>query len=256
MKAVGGSRGRYFGALDPRARMAFFIASLIVVFRAEQFSTLLICFTVVLVLALVERLNWARLLRPVRYLVWLLPVTFVIHLLFAPDLGALSLKEGWKGVSVPALSYAGFFSCRVALMLLISALLLATVSAPEMVESLRRLCRPLRAVRLPVDELAQVLYLTLSFVPILGDEAAWLREAQIARGIRPGSSLRSRVTGSLPIVIPLFFSSLSRAGRVAVAMESRGYSSGSRRTSHIELRFGLVDGLVSGAMALWVATTF
>ena len=250
------SRGGYFSSLDPRARVAFAAASLIVVFRAERVSTLVVTGAVVLALVLAERLSWAMFLRPVRYLVWLLPVTFLVHVLFAPEIGALSLSDGWRGLTDQVFLYAGFYTGRIAVMLLISALLISTISSPEIVESLRRLGRPLRVFRVPVEDIAQLIYLSISFVPILGDELQSIREAQIARGLRPGKSLRSRARGSLPIVIPLFFSALGRAGRLAVAMESRGYSSGARRTSYVQMRFGLVDAAFVSVMVHWVATTF
>ncbi len=245
-----------FGSLDPRARTAFTLASLMVVFRAEGIVTLVFCSLLVTLVILTERLNWRRFTRPVRYLAWLLPITFAVHLLLAPEVGAVSIREGWNGLSAPAVVYAGFYTARITTMLLITALLIATVSTPELVESLRRMGRPLRVFRARVEEIALVIYLTLSFVPILGEEAERLREAQTARGIRRGGSLRNRIAGTLPLIIPLFFTSLRRADRLAVAMESRGYSSGHRRTSYMQLRFVPVDALFTAAMVLWVATSF
>jgi len=63
-----------------------------------------------------------------------------------------------------------------------------------------------------------------------------IAKAQASRGagIGGGGSLWRRARQALPLVIPLFLTSLRRAENMALAMEARGYSSGQAHTSMTE----------------------
>lgn len=69
----------------------------------------------------------------------------------------------------------------------------------------------------------------LRFIPTLIEEMEAISQAQKARGFRMrGRGPIARVRAYAPVAVPLVLSSLSRAERMAVAMETRGYGSGTR----------------------------
>jgi len=77
-----------------------------------------------------------------------------------------------------------------------------------------------------------MLTLALRFVPTLLEEAERISKAQAARGFSlEGKGLFRKGMGLLPLIVPLFVSTLRRAEDLAQALEARGYHPGVTRTS-------------------------
>jgi energy-coupling factor transporter transmembrane protein EcfT len=83
-----------------------------------------------------------------------------------------------------------------------------------------------------------VFTLALRFVPTLAEELEKLLKAQAARGadIRMGSNIISRTRQLVPVMVPLFLSTLRRSEELTEAMIARGYSGGVGRSHFIRLR--------------------
>ena len=68
--------------------------------------------------------------------------------------------------------------------------------------------------------------------------------AQKARGVDFGEgSIVQKVKAMIPILIPLFATSLKRADSLAIAMEARGYKGGKGRSQYRQLRWSQKDTL-------------
>ena len=86
--------------------------------------------------------------------------------------------------------------------------------------------------------------LALRFVPTLIEETEKIINAQKARGVNfESGSLLRRARALVPILIPLFISSFTRATELAVAMECRCYTGGEGRTRMNELHLTVRDWL-------------
>ena len=124
-------------------------------------------------------------------------------------------------------------------LILLINLLAVTTSLNAVIHGVEHLLRPLGRLGLPSHELALVVGLSIRFVPVLGEETERLMKAQAARGADFGRGRRGliqRIRRMLPLLIPLFISSLERAEDVAVAMESRGYLGSRGRTHWVQLQ--------------------
>jgi energy-coupling factor transporter transmembrane protein EcfT len=128
----------------------------------------------------------------------------------------------------------------------IAILLGATTPVAELPAAVDRLCAPLRAVRLPVDEFVAAFTLVVRAFPLLLDEvrtlyAAWrLRRPVLPRGLRVVTELHN-------VLITAIAASLRRARDLARAIDARGGLTGVARPP---LRIGLRDAvtlLVTGA---------
>jgi len=132
----------------------------------------------------------------------------------------------------------------LALFLLVS-LLTFTTTTTELSHGTERLLSPLARLGVPAHELALVFTIALRFVPTLAQEAERLVKAQVSRGADFGGTGRwrfvRRTRQMLPLLIPLFMSSLRRAENLALAMEARCYGGGRGRTHLIELRSSAKD---------------
>ena len=81
------------------------------------------------------------------------------------------------------------------------------------------------------------------FVPLLEVELAQIRAAHRLRGVGEGEGLRGKAIQLYRYTLPLLASAIRKAGRVAVAMESRAFTGGRERTYYRQSRFHWIDGL-------------
>ena len=76
------------------------------------------------------------------------------------------------------------------------------------------------------------------------DDTTRIMNAQKARGVDFGEgSIIQKVKAMIPILIPLFATSLKRADSLAIAMEARGYQGGKGRSQYRQLKWTRKDTL-------------
>ena len=130
--------------------------------------------------------------------------------------------------------------------------------AIDMADGILKLIKPLRHLRIPVSEIATMLFVALRFVPVLTDEARTIRMSQIARGLKAGGGLIARIRAARMLVMPLMMGAIRRAYNLSLAIESRGYRTGVIRTSMREFALTWRDGafvaatLIFMGILLWV----
>jgi len=91
-----------------------------------------------------------------------------------------------------------------------------------------------------------IIQVTLRFLPFLAQSAERIAKAQASRGAEWGiksKGLSSRVKQIIPLIIPLFITSLKRSETMALAMDSRAYGYKNDRTSMYEYHFTWRDAL-------------
>lgn len=235
--------------LDPRAKLivfALWVALSVVASTIAQQAALFVLFLLLGPLCQLSLRYAFGSLRPA------LPALIVVTLLQLLFLGNST------GLASPVLFHEGIVTVRLAtvqlvivsvlrvlsLLLLISVLTL-TSSASDLTRGLEGVLSPLRAVRVPVSEIALVCTIALRFTPVFAQEAEQLMKAQAARGAdfgtaRPWQIIR-RTKSVLPIIVPLFLLALGRAENLALAMEARGYVPGALRTSYKSLSWRARD---------------
>ncbi len=138
---------------------------------------------------------------------------------------------------------------------LILAISLATfcLSTSDMVHGLQSLLHPFNRIGIPTRDLIMVIQVTVRFLPLLAQTAERIAKAQAARGAEWGAgqgSLFQRARAVIPLLVPLFVTSLHKAENMALAMDARAYGSSSQSTSMVELDFKLKDGLAIAASAI------
>ncbi|MGW0097172.1 CbiQ family ECF transporter T component, partial [Nocardia sp. NPDC003354] len=131
--------------------------------------------------------------------------------------GLINAPIGMKAV----LGYAQVF---VFGMVLVAASFLIAYTTPmgEVAPALAKLGAPLRKLRLPVDEWAVVVALTLRGLPLLLDE---IRVLRAARKLRPKENLLHRAADANPLIDILtacMAVSTRRAGELGEAITARG----------------------------------
>jgi len=180
-------------------------------------------------------------LRPLLFFIVLI---FLVHALF---------NEGEALVSIPffgiSLSYAGlqqgFFVVWRFLCLIIAAVLLTLTTAPsQMIAAIKYFLKPLKLLRVPVDDIAVMIMLALRLMPILLTEKERIETAQKARGYNlRQSGFIIRIKAFLSLTLTVLTGVFRRADELALAMEARNYQRG-ERTSLVELKLTSSDYLV------------
>ncbi len=226
--------------LDPRVRTLLFFCLLLLAMKGEAMAILTGIAFLVTLLGL-ETNGYKRFWNSSKYFLALVPLTFVFHLLLSTgifgDSQSLALSD--------SLEKAAFFASRVGQLVSAGAYFAMSVEPANLTESLREFTAPMGKIGLPIERILFVFLLTLSFAPIISDQATLIKEAQMARGISMGNNMLSRIFKMLPFAIPLFTLSIGRAERLALILDSRGYNLPVKRTSLKKFKFGLKDYVAS-----------
>jgi len=143
---------------------------------------------------------------------------------------------------------------RLVSMVLLTGLLTMTSTISELNHGLESLLHPFRRLGLPAHELAMVFTIALRFVPTMAEELEKLLKAQVSRGadIRLGANPIQRTRHFLPVLVPLFVTTLRRGDLLVEAMEARGYSGSQGRSRLVRLKLSLADILVLILIAILV----
>ena len=238
--------------LDPRTKIVllFFFLAAIFVFDSPLAYAALTAFTAALIA--VSRVPLLLMLKALKPLSWIIAFTFVIHLVSTPGDAFFHVwifDLTWQGAA------KGFFiALRLALLILLSALLTYTTSPLALTDALETLMQPAKRVGVPAHEIAMMMTIALRFVPTLIEEADKIMKAQQARGadLTEGSIIE-RVKGFVPVLVPLFISAFRRADDLALAMEARCYRGGVGRTQMKALRISSIDYVAYAFGALFFA---
>jgi len=249
--------------LDPRAKIVGLGLLILAAAFCPSAAGLVALLGVVIGLALLSRVPLgfaAGGLRPA------LPILLVIAL--------LQLLSGWGGsigqTCSPLWSWWVFrltgcsilavlaMLLRLVCLIFLTGLLTMTSTISELTHGLESLLHPFQRLGLPAHELALVFTIALRFVPSLAEELEKLLKAQAARGadIRLGANPVQRARQFLPVLIPLFLTTLRRAETLGEAMEARGYLPGQARSRYVQLQATLADGLALLAVVVIVAGLF
>jgi energy-coupling factor transport system permease protein len=205
---------------------------------------------------MVSGVQLSILIRNLRPILILVLITMFYHLLFSPAGGEVVLSVGTWEVTSGAVHQAAFFSLRLVLFVSVAFLVTFTNSPSELAEALAKLFAPLKRLRVPVTEMAMILFIAIRFIPILYEEFHSIRNAQITRGVSFSGSLLSRIRKATVIIVPVFLAALQRADELALAIQARGYDGSSTRTFYSSTSFGRQEVIFSVSCAISLAALF
>lgn len=129
------------------------------------------------------------------------------------------------------IKFAILFASRFSLVILIGSIIVLTISQTRLTEACASIISPLKSVGLPSQEIALIMSLALRFLPTLAKEAESVALAQIARGgnIKDGS-IKKRLQAITSLIVPGFASVIRHANTLGLALDSRCYVPGAKRT--------------------------
>jgi energy-coupling factor transporter transmembrane protein EcfT len=155
--------------------------------------------------------------------------------LLGPDaavLGGIPSAEAVRPYSMYALA----MGLRISSFLIAGLVFISTTRVEAFAAGLRSLGLPVSA--------CFALSLGFRLVPTYAATAATVVQAQRSRGQDfERGGLVGRLRRYVPLIIPVIAYALRRADGLAMALESKGFGGGSKRTEFLPLRFGLTDAI-------------
>ena len=239
--------GQYFPGnspvhrLDPRTKLVVLVAYIVALFLAVNWISYGVMFLFLSLCIAISRIPLKALVRGMKPLMFILIFTGILNVFFTPGDTTLVAFRGIR-VTLEGIIRAIFMMLRILMLITGTFLLTYTTSPIALTDGLESLLGPLKAIKLPVHELAMMMCIALRFIPTLIEETDKIMSAQKARGADfESGSLMNRVKALVPILVPLFISAFRRADELATAMECRCYHGGDGRTKMKLLRYKLLD---------------
>ena len=239
--------------LDTRAKIIPVLLVLILALFTKSYLFYMTTFAFLIAALLQSGISKNILIDRFKPILWLVAFTLVFHLIFSGEGSQVIFSIFSYELTAGALHYGVFYSLRLILFVSIVFLITLTSSPSELADSLAKIMNPLRKIKLPVDEIALILFIAIRFIPVLYEEFKTIKNAQILRGANFGGSLYNRLRKSSSIIIPVFVATVGRADEIAQAIENRGYGKNRSRTYFSLKKFRLneiVFSVSSGGMLL------
>lgn len=237
--------------MDPRTKILMTIVYVFLLVFANSWVTYLWSAIFLVAALLLTKQGLGLYWRGIKPILWLILFTVVLQLLFS---GGTPVLFQWGAIKVtePGLINAIYVIVRFVLIVLMSTILTITTPPTAIASAIESLLKPLKAIKVPVAELALMLSIALRFVPLLMGETDKIMKAQKSRGMSLSTgSLMKRAKAVIPLLVPLFVGALQRALDLANAMEVRGFESAEGRTRYRELSYGRDDTLAFVAIAVF-----
>ena len=229
--------------LDPRSKLVAMILLIMIVFWANNPITNVILFVVTGIFVALSEVPLSFFIKGLRSMFFLIAFTTLFQLFFISG-GDVLFEMGFIKITSYGIEQAGIIFCRFVLIIFFSTLLTLTTMPLSLATAVESLLGPLKRFKVPVHEIGLMLSMSLRFVPTLMDDTIRIMNAQKARGVDFGEgNIIQKVKAMIPILIPLFATSLKRADSLATAMEARGYQGGNGRSQYRQLNWMNKDSM-------------
>lgn len=213
--------------LDPRVKLAGTMICIIVLFQINTIASygLFTIFMAAVIKA--SKIPFMKLLKGVRGILFILLFSVVLNIFMTK--GEILLEIGFLTVTKEGLIKALYISVRLIYLIICTSIMTLTTTPNDLSDGLEKAFGFLKVVKFPVHEIAMIMSLALRFIPTLMEETDKITKAQKARGASfDTGNILQKAKSLIPILIPLFISSLRRAIDLATAMEARCYHGGNR----------------------------
>ncbi len=217
-------------AADPRVAILVVLAYSVALFVAHSWLAMAMFSIALAAVLLCARIDMLKMLKSLVPLLVILVFTMVAHI---PQ----GIGEGL------------YYALRILLLALATLAVAFSYDDTQLVRAFSSFLGPLRAVRVPVDDIATMFSIAIRFIPVSMDEFQRVSNAQRARGARfDEGNVVERVKCWGSVLVPILIGLFNRASVLAQAMEARCYGSARRTSLHGDERMG-ASGIVAALAA-------
>lgn len=250
--------GQYYPAqsvlhrLDPRVKLVGTLLYVISLFLFQSFTGYIVASVFLIAMIVLSRVPVTFMLKGLKAVFILLIFTALLNVLLTPGRELVSF---WKiTITIEGLRFAAFMILRIVFLIIGSSVMTLTTTPSNLTDGLEKGLGWMKILRVPVHEIAMMMSIALTFIPVLLEETDKIIKAQQARGADFDSgNLIQRIRALVPILVPLFVSAFRRANDLAIAMEARCYRGGEGRTKMRPLKYSLRDGIAYLVLLIYLA---
>lgn len=243
--------GSVLHRLDPRTKILGTVIFIISLFIGDSVLSYGIATVFLALMIKVSKVPLKFIVKGLRPIVILLVFSIGINMLFTP--GDTIVSFGFLTITKQGVKLALFLGIRLVYLIIGSSLMTFTTTPTALTDGLEKLFGFLKVLKVPVHEVAMMMAIALRFIPILTEELDKIMKAQAARGADFNrGSLKEKLHGLIPILVPLFVSAIRRSNDLAMAMEARCYHGGDGRTRMKPLVYQKEDGLAYGVLIFYL----
>lgn len=215
--------------LDGRIKIIGVLLYSIAVLSCENYLSMIITGMFTVVGILISRLQFSYVIKGLKPLRWFILFTAAVNLFSVK--GTVLLNISCLNITYEGISAALLLAMRFIFFVLGTSLLTLTTPPVDITDALAKLMSPLKKMKIPTDDIAMIISITLRFIPIFADEATRIIKAQKARGSDFNTgSIASRIRTIIPVTIPLFAGVIKKAEDLSLAMDTRCYGKGLRNS--------------------------
>ncbi|MDD5448317.1 MAG: energy-coupling factor transporter transmembrane component T [Actinomycetota bacterium] len=215
--------------LDPRLKIVSVIAGMVFAFMYSKEVQILAFLAFFLVLLILAKMPVLPLLKSIRTVWVIILLTFLLQAFLAP--GEVLWHWGALSITDTGITNGIILSGRIIILVLLLSMLTMTTSPVALTDALESIALPLRKIGVQTRHFTTVVRITLMFVPNMFEKSQKIIRAQTARGADfKSANIARRARNLLPILVPLFVKLFNDADELAIAMYSRAYDCGARRT--------------------------
>lgn len=238
--------------LDPRVKLLGTLLYVISLFLFQTFTGYVVATIFLVSMIILSHVPVKFMFRGLKAVLFILIFTAVLNAFLTPGRELISF---WRiSVTIEGVRLAAFMVLRLVYLITGSSIMTLTTTPSNLTDGLEKSLGWLKVFRIPVHEIAMMMSIALTFIPVLLEETDRIIKAQQARGadFESGNIIR-RVKSLVPILVPLFVSAFRRANDLAIAMESRCYHGGDGRTKMRPLKYMARDYVAYIILILYLA---
>ena len=255
------SLGQYYAVdspihrIDPRVKIILAVLYIVIVFLCSNIAAVALLLLSAILLIVLSNIPIKLVLKALRPILFIIAFTAILNVFWSTGEGAPLVEWHFIKIYKEGLVNALFLIARIVVLIIGTSVLLTYTTTPiALTDGIERLLSPLKRINIPVHDFAMIMTIALRFIPTLMEEAEKIMAAQKARGADfTNGSLVKRAKALIPILIPLFSSSIRHALDLATAMECRCYRGGEGKTRMKILKCRTSDFVALGVMLLFGA---
>ena len=250
--------GQYYPAdsvlhrLDPRVKLCGTLLYVISLFLFQSFTGYIVATVFLVSMIVLSHVPVTFMFRGLKAVMILLVFTAVLNAFLTPGRVLVSF---WRvTITIEGLKLAAFMVVRLIYLITGSSIMTLTTTPSNLTDGLEKGLGWLKIIKVPVHEIAMMMAIALTFIPVLLEETDKIIKAQQSRGADfESGNLIHRIKALVPILVPLFVSAFRRANELAIAMESRCYRGGEGRTKLHPLKYAMRDYIAYAVLLLYIA---
>jgi len=244
-------------SFDPRVKLIWALSGVLAIFLLNSAVIQISLLVGILLLIQLFRFKILDVLSAVKYLLILLPITFLVHLFFTTGLLADLFRKGGFDPQLFNWALPIQFTLRLGNLILFMSFLIKWITPLGFLDAIYLLLVPLRKLRLPVDDLFQLVFIAVRFFPLVQNEYKRLDQGWNSFLPEGENNWRAKVSRIRERVIPLMIFSFRKAEVLAEVMSMRGYGLNPQRSYYTHLKFRPKDVFfATGGILILAATIF